>query len=97
MTISVSLFNLHIQDSFRVSKWQFAGILNGCKLSYPNCEPCVHRSTFNMMLEWATHNLLYFLHIKRSSTKHVDLNYPQKWYERIGYAVFGVLALVLIK
>jgi hypothetical protein len=50
-----------------------------------------------MAREWAAHNLLWDLNIYRSRTKDIDLNYPQKWYVRLGYFILGSFALLVIK
>ena len=50
-----------------------------------------------MVLEWAAHNMLYNLNIQRERTKDVDLDYPQKWYYKVGYGICGVVALIFIK
>ena len=39
--------------------------------------------------EWLVHNLLYKLHIFRSHTKDVDIQYLLAWYERIIYNSIG--------
>lgn len=84
--------NLHIVDSYKVSKWQMRGYLNDTRKKYN-----ISRTNFSMILEWATHNLLYSLHICRNRTKDVDLEYPQKWYYKVGYFFTGLLALMIIK
>lgn len=43
-----------------------------------NRDCVLERSNFSLLLEWASHNLLYDLHIARERTKDVDLEYPQK-------------------
>jgi hypothetical protein len=45
------------------------------------------RSIDNMIKEWVSHNILYKLHIFRSHTKDVDLEYPQKWFYKLGYSI----------
>ncbi|MBQ6952580.1 MAG: hypothetical protein IJP81_01565 [Bacteroidales bacterium] len=47
--------------------------------------------------ELAAHNALHALGIFRSRTGDVDLNWPQPWYIRLGYAILGTLAWPFIK
>lgn len=56
-----------------------------------------HRSMFSMKMEWATHKLLYKLGIQRARTKDLDLDWPQPWYYRVGYIVFGLIAWPFIR
>lgn len=88
--------NIHIQDSYMVPKKLFKcnlkDILHRTPLDYP-----IHNRTIESMeMEWASHNFLYDLHLWRSHTKDVDLNYPQKWYTKAVYAVLGRIAWVFI-
>lgn len=48
------------------------------------------RSMFSIIIEWRAHNLLYDLHIYRSRTKDVDIEYPIKWYKVVGYFILSV-------
>ena len=82
--------NLHIVDSYKISKWNMLKILK-------NRDCVLERSNFSLLLEWASHNLLYDLHIARERTKDVDLEYPQKWYYKVAYFIIGLLALIVIK
>lgn len=49
------------------------------------------RSMFSIIIEWRAHNLLYNLHICRSRTKDVDIEYPIKWYKVVGYFILSLL------
>ena len=93
---TISDSNLHIADSYKVPKREFKKTLEAIESSDPLYIVWV-RSKTGMCLEWATHNALYALGIKRSSTKDVDLNYPQKWYEALGYGIVGTLVWIFIK
>lgn len=88
--------NLHLIDSYKVSKKRFDGELNRIKAIHPNSDVW-KRSRCSMKLEWATHNGLYAIGIMRDHTKDVDINYPQKWYAKVGYAVCGSLFWIFIK
>lgn len=88
--------NLHIPDSWIYSKHNFRDILKAIREEHPDSDVW-ERSDGSLCREWATHNLLYALGIARERTKDVDLNYPQKWYVRIGYGICGAIAIVFIK
>lgn len=87
--------NLHIENSYSVRKKYFASTLSWIEERHDS--EVWKRSKNSLKREWATHNLCYALDIKRDQTKDVDLNYPQKWYVRLGYAIIGSIALLLIK
>ena len=56
-----------------------------------------NRSIKSLKLEWAAHNAFHALGIWRSKTAHADLNWPQGWLTRVGYAVAGVVVWPFIK
>lgn len=88
--------NVHIEDSYTVPKNQFDRVLGKIKTDNPDCEVW-NRCWWSLKFEWATHNFLYMLHILRSHTKDVDLNYPQPWYINWAYNVIGCLVWVFVK
>ena len=88
--------NIHIGDSYRASKRDFGHILDWYKDRYPKSEVW-KRSYFSLKTEWATHNALYALGVKRERTKDVDLNYPQKIWVRVAYTITGCLVWPFIK
>ena len=93
---TIDQHNLHITDSAFVSKHLFWKEL--ADIYVENKDSLVFsRSINSLMNEWATHNACYALHILRSHTKDVDLNYPQKWYIKITYAICGNLGWLFIK
>ena len=55
------------------------------------------RTDGSLRREWATHNLLYALRIKRSKTADCDLEFEQTWYHKLAYGVVGTIALWVIK
>ena len=55
------------------------------------------RSTRSLLREWAAHKLLYQLHILRSHTESVDLDYPQRLSVRIVYRIVGGIALIFYR
>ncbi len=89
--------NIHITDSAFLSKHDADVLLYRVTADYPTCSVVVNRSHGSMMREWAAHTLLYKLHILRSHTKDVDLNYPQRWWVSLAYNIFGAIALIFLK
>lgn len=83
-------------NSYLVPKARYTTELNVVRYLEPKC-PLWGRGMGSMRREWAVHNLAYSLRIKRSKTKDCDLEYKQKWYAKIGYAIIGTIALWLIK
>lgn len=85
----ISEINLKIIDSYKIkSIKEMKKILKEIKeLHY-----CLSfkRSTFSLINEWRAHNFLYNLHIKRSSTKDVDLNYNESSIRKIGYTILSL-------
>ena len=96
MKYTISNNNLHLIDSYKVSKKRFDGELNRIKAIHPNSDVW-KRTRCSLKLEWATNNGLYALGIKRDRTKDVDINYPLKWYEKVMYSIAGFLVWLLIK
>ena len=88
--------NLKIFDSYKVSKCDFKKELKAINEESPESE-IWNRGYNQMCLEWAVHNACYALNIKRSSTKDVDLNYPQSFFVRALYAVIGCAVWLFIK
>lgn len=89
--------NINIKDSYLYPKKMFSIVFNTLRKDHPNNNVLLHRTDKSMAREWAAHNLLWDLNIYRSRTKDIDLNYPQKWYVRLGYFILGSFALLVIK
>lgn len=89
--------NIHINDSYVYSKNSFDSVFSMLRRKYPKNSVLLNRSDKSLSREWATHNLLWDLHIARSRTASVDLNYPQKWWMKLGYFIIGTFALWVIK
>ena len=83
-------------DSYLVPKAKFGRELTSIHNLFPSL-PLWGRSDRSMRCEWATHNLLYSLGIKRDKTKDCDLNFSLPWYMKFTYAVVGTLALLIVK
>lgn len=89
----ISKNNIHIKDSYKLhKKSEMLSIINEIRSRYSEdeCLP-LKRTNKSLLNEWAAHNLVYDLHMFRSHTKDVDLDYPQKWYFTVGYFIFGNL------
>ena len=88
--------NTHIENSFQTHSIKdmndtiksIRAISKGHHIRYKYY--AIHvRTMFGMICEWRAHNLLYSLGIKRTSTKHVDLELHPKWYYKIGYFILS--------
>lgn len=86
--------NIHIEGSSAMSRREFLAALEAAPHDIGYIAVRYRRSTRSLLREWAAHKLCYALHIKRSSTESVDLDWPQAWYFRLGYFVIGGLALI---
>lgn len=96
--------NIHIEGSSKMSRGEFLAALpaylDTAAIHGEWEKVCDYRivrnnrTTRSLLREWAAHKLCYQLHIKRSSTESVDLDWPQAWYFRLGYFVVGGLALI---
>ena len=56
-----------------------------------------NRSIDSLKREWAAHNAFHAMGIFRSRTGHMDLNWPQPWFVRLGYAILGRVVWPFIK
>jgi len=101
MTYTLSHNNIHIDDSYAIRKAYYGVVLDGIRAgitsNHLDCEVFEHRSMLSLKLEWAGHTLLYNLGYKREQTKDVDLDYPQTLKQRIGNALLGIVAYIVIK
>ena len=64
---------------------------------FPDSEVWKKRSIQSLEREWAVHNALHALGIYKSRTGDIDLNWPQGWIFRVGYALLGRLVWPFIK
>ncbi|MBQ3722547.1 MAG: hypothetical protein II851_02445 [Bacteroidales bacterium] len=96
LKITITQNNLHVSGSHLLYKVSFRDVFDAAREQAPGSEVW-KRSYRSLGLEWATHNALYALGIARSRTADVDLNYPQKWYVRVAYAVVGTIVWPFIK
>ena len=89
--------NIHIYDSWIYSKHGFQSRLELIHRDHPECKVFDHRCYWSMKMEWATHNFLYNIGYKPERTGDVDLNWPQKWYMFLAYAITGPVAWLFIR
>ena len=81
MRYTISKNNIHIVDSYLISKNEFDSELKKIEdLSIGETDVFKYRTYKSLKKEWDVHNLCYNLHLFRTHTKDVDLNYPQIWY-----------------
>lgn len=96
MDYTITPNNIHLIESYKVSKKDFQKELNQIHILHPDCEVW-NRSNCSLKLEWACHNFLYALHYKRAQTGDADLDYPQTLWTRIKNSVVGVIGWIFIK
>ena len=94
--ITVSPNNIHLESSFKVPKEEFESELRAIRERYPE-SGVWNRSMESLKREWAAHNAFHALGVFRSRTAHMDLNWPQPWFVRLGYAIIGRVAWPFIK
>lgn len=97
LTYTVSPNNVHLEDSYRVQKQAFGPKLKAMRELYPDSLVWKNRSLKSLEREWAVHNVLHAMGIFKSRTASIDLNWPQGWIFRLGYALFGTLVWPFIK
>ena len=93
---SVSENNIHLDSSYQVRKDDFESELNALREQHPESQVW-NRSIESLKREWATHNAFHAMGIFPNRTGHMDLNWPQPWFVRLGYAIFGRIAWPFIK
>ncbi len=94
MLYSITSNNLHIINSYDYRKDEMLGVL--FKICYLHTDSKVWMRSFcSLKNEWCVHNALYRLHLLRSHTADVDLNYPCRveWL----YNLLAPLARLIIK
>lgn len=84
-------------DSYQCPKAKYGRELRRIRNLHPALPLWESRTERSMHCEIAAHTLLYNLNIKREKTKDCDLNYEQRWYEKIGYGILGTFALWVVK
>ena len=95
-SITVSANNIHLESSFKVRKEDFERELEAIREQHPD-SLVWNRSIDSLKREWATHNAFHAMGIFRDRTGHMDLNWPQPWFVRLGYALIGSIVWPFIK
>ena len=96
MQYKITPTNLQLKSSFEVKKEDFERELLAMREAHP--ESLVwNRSIKSLKREWAAHNAFHALGVFRKQTADVDLDWPQGWLMRIGYAVAGAVVWPFIK
>ena len=96
MQYKVSPNNIQLKSSFEVKKDDFDRELAAIREQHPECLVW-NRSMGSLKREWAAHNAFHALGLVRKQTADTDLNWPQKWFVRLGYSLVGALVWPLIK
>lgn len=96
MQYKVTPTNIQLKSSFEVRKADFERKLLEMREKHPESQVW-NRSIKSLKLEWAAHNAFHALGVFRTKTADVDLDWPQNWLFRIGYAVAGAVVWPFIK
>lgn len=93
MELRIRKDTVQLRDSWDISKKDFDTVLDLVHIEdyIPN------RTRKSLKREWAVHNFFYNLGIKRDKTGHVDFDFKEKWYEKLGYGILGRFVWILIK
>ena len=96
MQYKVTPTNIQLKSSFEVRKEDFERELLEMREKHPDSQVW-NRSIKSLKREWAAHNAFHALGVFKSKTADVDLDWPQNWLFRIGYAVAGAVVWPFIK
>lgn len=94
MGIEVTETNIKIIDSYKIrASSSMLEILSAIRKEYGMLEGnlVLKRSDKSLIQEWMGHNLCYDLHIKRSSTRDVDLDSDDSFKKRMVYCIASIL------
>lgn len=91
------LGEIHITDSYKVSKKDMLSIIRELRKVYPDNIVLKNRTDKSLKREWLVHNLLYKLNYQVKRTKDVGLDYPQSKKYKIGYRILGALAALILR
>lgn len=92
MEIKIRQYTVQVKDSYEVSKKEFDGVIDQLL-----CIDILKRSRKSLKYEWAVHNLLYNLGIKKEKTGSVDFDFVQSPWDKFRYGLIGWIALLFIK
>ena len=80
--------NTHIEASYKVRKTgDMVRFLVSVRRESAQEMAIWQRSLRSQVVEWRAHNLAYLLHLYRRRAQDLDLEFPQKWYQRACYYV----------
>ena len=96
MEYKITSNNIKLKSSYEVSKDDFERELAAIREQHPDSLVWT-RSMDSLKREWAAHNAFHALGLVRRKTADTDLNWPQKWIVRLGYAIAGRIAWPFIK
>lgn len=96
MQYKVTPTNIQLKSSFEVRKADFERKLLEMREKHPD-SLVWNRSIKSLKREWAAHNAFHALGVLRKKTADTDLNWPQGWLTRVGYAVAGWVVWHFIK
>lgn len=96
MDYTVSTYNIHVNDSYKIRRCKIFSSLNEIEeVSGNQTLVFAGRSHFSLGMEWTVHNVLYRLGIRRAQTKDVDMDLPCDKPEWL-YEVLGVLCWIFL-
>lgn len=96
MDYDISSNNIQLKSSFEVGKDDFERELATIRELHPDCLVW-NRSMDSLKREWAVHNAFHALGLVRKQSSDTDLNWPQPWLIRVGYAIIGTIVWPFIK
>ena len=94
MEYTITETNLHLVDSYKVSKFRMMKELKSIKKDHPESK-VFERCLSSLYLEWVCHNFLYEIGYKMEQTKDADLDNPCDHPEWM-YIVGGMAVWLLI-
>ena len=89
--------NIHIEDSYKLTKKTFKNLLNEIKKEYPLNKVLNIRNLCSLKLEWMTHKFLYKIKYQINRTKDVDLDIMETPKRLFGYHVIGALTWIFFR
>lgn len=96
MEYTLTQYNLHIVDGYKIRKWNMRKELAAIKAkARPGTTIVFRRSMFSLKMEWICHNFGYFVGFQRARTKDPDLDNPcdrPEWQ----YIVCGILVWLFV-
>lgn len=95
---SIESVNIHvykdyvnIQNSYKIKKHKhIKDVVNYIKHELSEYTTVSKIDTINLISEWKTHNLLYWLNIERDRTAHCDLNHNNS-IKKVLYFIISLL------